>query len=176
MTPFISQISIFGFKFAPRGWATCDGTLLEIHNNQALFALIGSNFGGNGTTDFALPDFRGRVPVCQESTKLYSTHIGQYGGHEQVALDEHSMALHTHTVHAVRPSDTSSNTNQPSAKVLATSPAGKEIYNIIESTDSRAMSTQAITPVGSNLPHNNMQPSLVLNFCIALQGDFPPHS
>jgi microcystin-dependent protein len=173
MTPFISQISLFGFDFAPQGWALCDGTVLEINNNQSLFALISSNFGGNGSTSFALPDFRGRVPVSMSTTTAYSFHIGQQGGFEQTTLDEHSMPLHDHTVYAVNQQDTTSNTNQPSGKMLATSPAGKEIYNLLEPEDSKAMSNQSVSPTGSTTPHNNMQPSLVLNFCIALQGYFP---
>ncbi|MEJ2619331.1 MAG: tail fiber protein [Candidatus Thiodiazotropha sp.] len=172
MTPFISQINLFGFDFAPRGWALCDGTVLDINDNQALFALINSNFGGNGQTTFALPDFRGRVPVSL-GNMAYSLQIGQQGGFEQISLDEHTMPLHDHTVYAIQKPDTTDNTNQPSGNLLATSPDGKEIYNHLAAENSKAMSNQSVSATGSTTPHNNIQPSLVLNFCIALQGYFP---
>jgi microcystin-dependent protein len=173
MTPFISQISLFGFKFAPRGWAFCDGSVMDINDNQALAALIGNTFGGDGRTNFALPDFRGRVPVSR-GDMAHSFQIGQQDGFEQIQLTEHTMPLHDHMMYAVQQQDTTSNTNQPSGKLLATSPSGKEIYNQIEAEDAKMMSTQSITHTGSTTPHNNIQPSLVVNFCIALQGIFPP--
>ncbi len=175
MTPYISQISIFGFNYPPVGWALCNGTYMAISDNQILFALLGTRFGGNGTSTFALPDFRGRVPLGQSLRPPYRD-IGQRAGLENVALEEQTMPPHSHTLYAVTPPDTSANTNEPADKVLASSPAGREFYNTLEPATTRPMSTDAVSSTGSGTGHFNMQPSLVLNFCIALQGVFPPRS
>jgi microcystin-dependent protein len=173
MTPYISQISMFGFGYAPVHWALCDGTNLAITDNQALYALIGSNFGGDGRTNFSLPDFRGRVPVCLGASHPYSYQVGQGEGYESVTLNVQTMPNHDHQIYAVHQSDTSSNTSDPSGKMLATSPAGKEIYNQLEAATMRPMSSTAVSTVGAGQAHANIQPSLVVNFCIALQGIFP---
>ncbi|MES9852605.1 MAG: tail fiber protein [Candidatus Thiodiazotropha sp. L084R] len=176
MTPYISQISMFGFTFAPVHWALCDGAIVAINDNQSLYALIGTSFGGDGRVSFALPDFRGRVPVCLGNSHPYSYQIGQGGGYETVSLNAQTMPNHDHTVYAVQESDTSTNTSDPAGKMLATSPVGKEIYNTLESSTMRPMSPQAVSSVGSNQAHANIQPSLVANFCMALQGVFPPRN
>lgn len=173
MTPYMSQISIFGFAYAPRGWALCDGALLAPNQQPALFALIGTSFGGNGTTNFALPDFRGRVPLGLGANN-YSYQIGKKGGDESVMLNAQTMPAHDHELYAMQIDDTSTNTNEPADKILATSPVGKEIYNSLDSSTMKAMSPQAVSVNGSTQSHNNVQPSMVMNFCIALQGIFPP--
>lgn len=176
MTPYISQISMFGFTYAPVHWALCDGAQIAINDNQSLYALIGTNFGGDGRVNFALPDFRGRVPVNLGNSHPYSFQIGQGGGYEAVNLNAQTMPSHDHNVYAVLESDTSTNTSDPAGKMLATSPAGKEFYNTLESSTMMPMSPQAVSSVGGDQAHFNMQPSLVVNFCIALQGYFPPRN
>ncbi|MCU7916918.1 MAG: tail fiber protein [Candidatus Thiodiazotropha sp. (ex Dulcina madagascariensis)] len=176
MTPYMSQINIFGFTFAPRNWALCDGAILAINDNQALYALIGTNFGGDGTTTFGLPDFRGRVPVCLGTSHAYSYQIGLGGGYETVSLNAHTMPTHDHDIYAVHKDDTSTNTSDPAGKMLATSPAGKEIYNTLDTATMKPMSSQAISVAGAGQGHANVQPSLVVNFCMALQGTFPPRN
>ena len=171
MQPYISQISIFGFNFAPKGWGFCDGQLIPLASNQALFALIGTEFGGDGRTDFALPDFRGRVPVHVGGS--YAPNMGAASGFENVSLSASTMPNHTHSVMAENVSDTSTNTNEPNGNMLATSPTDKEFYNTLSSSTMTAMSTGAVSNTGGNQAHNNVQPSLVLNFCMALQGMFP---
>jgi microcystin-dependent protein len=173
MTPFISQISMFGFGYAPVHWALCDGTTLAINDNQALYALIGNNFGGDGRANFALPDFRGRVPVCLGTSHPYSYQVGQSNGNESVTLNVQTMPNHDHQIYAIHQSDTSENTSDPAGKMLATSPTGKEIYNQLEASTMKPMSSNAVSAAGADKAHANIQPSLVLNFCIALQGVFP---
>ena len=173
MTPYISQISMFGFTFAPVHWGFCDGAIVAINDNQSLYALIGTSFGGDGRASFALPDFRGRVPVCLGHSNPHSFLIGQGGGYETVNLNAQTMPNHGHDVYALSENDTSTNTSDPAGKMLATSPAGKEFYN---SSGASPMSPQAVSSVGGDQPHLNMQPSLVVNFCIALQGYFPPRN
>lgn len=167
----MSQISMFGFNFAPRFWAFCEGQTIAINDNQSLFALIGTEFGGDGRTNFALPDFRGRVPVHLGGTA--APYMGTASGYENVSLNASTMPTHDHAVNAVTVSDTSTNANEPNGKMLATSPSGKEFYNTLSSATMTAMSAAAVSNTGGGLGHNNVQPSLVLNFCMALQGIFP---
>lgn len=165
MEPYLSQINMFGFNFSPRGWALCDGQVLPINQNQALFALIGNAFGGDGRTTLGLPEMRGRTPLFFGGPM--SPHMGASGGAEAVAITSSTMPTHTHTVLA---NVTEATTNEPSGKVLATSSSGKEFYN----TDSYVpMFSDAVSSVGGGQPHENMQPSLVVNFCMAIQGVFP---
>lgn len=171
MEPYMSQISMFGFNFAPQNWAFCDGQLLPINSNQALYALIGTNFGGDGRSTMGLPGLQGRVPVHLGGTA--TPYMGASGGYENVPLNASTMPTHDHAVNAVTVSDTSTNTNEPDGKMLATSPASKEFYNTLNSATMTAMSTDAVSHTGGGQAHNNMQPSLVLNFCMALQGLFP---
>ena len=165
--PFLGEIRIFGFPFAPRGWATCDGQILPIAQNQALFALLGTNYGGNGTTTFALPDLRGRTPIefgRSSGTSAYS--IGQSGGQETSTLIEAEIPAHTHTVNA---SSATATEIAPSGGVWA-APAGLTVYS---GTGGAQMAPNALSATGGSQPHFNMQPFLTLNFCIALQGIFP---
>jgi microcystin-dependent protein len=160
--PFLGQIMIAAFNFPPRGYALCDGALLPINQNQALFSLLGTMYGGNGQTTFALPNLRGRVPI----------HVG--GGHTQgessgtssVTLSAPQMPAHTHLVRA-RNEDGA--TNVPADRVLAASPS--QLYYGYDSPV--AMASGAVSTVGSSQPHTNMQPYTVISFCVALQGVFP---
>lgn len=165
MEPYLSQIYLFGFNYPPKGWAACDGQLIPISQNSALFALIGDAFGGDGRTDFGLPDMRGRTPFCIGGPT--NPYMGIRGGTETVVITPSAMPTHTHTVLA---NTTEATTNEPSGKVLAQSPAGKEFYNLNSNVP---MSNAAVTASGSTEAHDNLQPSLVINFCMAISGAFP---
>lgn len=160
--PFLGEIRLFGFNFAPDGWAFCDGQLLPINQNLALFSLLGTMYGGNGTTHFELPDLRGRVAIHRSN----SFTMGQTGGEESNTLTIPELPSHTHQ--AIGSSD-AANSVLPVNRIWALS--DNLTYN--ESGNSQ-MSSAAISSVGGNQPHNNMQPFLVLNYCIALEGEFPP--
>lgn len=164
MDAFIGQLTDFGFNFPPRGWAPCDGRLLPISQNTALFSLIGTFYGGNGTTNFALPDLRGRIPVGQgQGPGLSDYQIGQVYGIETETLTTGEMPSHNHVLRA---------TNDGAATTVPTnnSLGAGETYN---SGPGIPSSQTALSPAGSSQPHNNMQPTLVTNWCIALQGIFP---
>ncbi|OMH33804.1 phage tail protein [Motiliproteus sp. MSK22-1] len=164
--PFISQITMFGFDFPPRTWAKCDGTLISINNNPALYALLGLNFGGDGRTNFGLPELRGRVPIHRGN----GYNIGEKGGSETVRLSNSQLPEHSHQAQAnSQPGDT----NLPEGKVLAMAPSGNPIYTV--AANPRPMGA-ALSSTGSGGAHTNMQPSQVINFCIALAGDFPPRN
>ncbi len=160
--PFLSEIRIFSFGFAPRGWALCNGQLLPINQNQALFALLGTTFGGNGQTTFALPNLRGRVPMHVGNGLI----LGQQAGAEVHTLLASEMAAHTHQVKASAnsPSVTSPNGNFWAANT------GFSPYGTLADA---SMSALAVGNAGGNQPHENRSPNLTLNFCIALQGIFP---
>lgn len=165
-SPFIGQIQPFGFNFPPRGWATCDGQLLPISQNTALFALLGTTYGGDGRTTFALPDLRGRVPIHMgNGPGLSSYTIGQKSGVETVTLTVPQLPSHNHT-HACSSDDP--NAGSPVNNVPAA------VANPIYSTTQNAlMSPSVIGNAGGSQPHENRQPYLTINFCICLQGIFP---
>ena len=175
--PFIGEIRAFGFSFAPIGWAQCNGQLLPIAPNTALFAVIGTIYGGDGTQTFGLPNLQGRVPMHWGSASgLPTTQIGEVQGVAQVTLTVAQMPQHTHTAIAVRPGNNSQRTATPgSATFLGSSAAPNGVYQLAP-TVSAPFAPNAISITGSSLPHDNMQPYLVLNFCIALDGIFPQHS
>jgi microcystin-dependent protein len=169
--PFVAEIRPFPFNFVPRGWALCDGQLLPISQNTALFSLLGTTYGGDGKTTFALPDLRGRAPLHQgQGPGLSLYDVGQEGGEETVTLTSAEMPLHTHQLKAATQDPADSQFVTASA-TFASSTGGK-FYRT--ASDGSALSQQALTTAGASLPHNNMQPYLTLNFCIALQGIFPP--
>ena len=168
--PFIGQIQPFGFNFSPRGWAKCDGQLLQISSNTALFSLLGTTYGGDGRTTFALPDLRGRAALHQGSGPgLTNRSIGQRSGQEKVTLTTQNMPSHKHTVelHALGEDGDQA---KPENNLFA---AGTTIYKA--GTPDVLMATDAISEqdVGGNQSHENMQPFLVVNWCIALSGVFP---
>lgn len=165
-TPFIGQISMFGGNFAPRNWAFCNGQLLSIAQNSALFSLLGTTYGGNGTTTFALPDLRGRTPIhAGQGPGLSNRVLGESSGSENVTLIVSQMPSHTHAVTPGASSSAATSEN-PSGQV----PAAGGAY------DSAANATlQGVTSgaTGGSQPHTNMPPYLVINYIIALQGIFP---
>jgi len=169
--PFVAEIRIFPFNFAPKGWAWCNGQLLPLSQNTALFSLLGTTYGGDGKSNFALPDLEGRAPMHPGQGPGLSLHdLGETGGSETVTLLESEIPAHAHAIIAqVPPADT----NLPTGAVLARTanatpylpPAGAPLV---------AMSPNALAPAGGDQPHNNMQPYLTFFFNIALQGVFPP--
>lgn len=163
--PFLAEIRIVGFNFAPRGWALCDGQILPINQNQSLYSLLGTVYGGDGRTTFALPDMRGRTPI-HVGTGVGASHTqGQRSGQESVALSEAEMPLHRHDWRA---NGTAGDQPIPIDNRLASFNNayrdGQELVNLHPDT---------LASTGSGVAHNNMQPYLALNFCIALQGLFP---
>jgi microcystin-dependent protein len=160
--PFLSEIRIFSFQFAPRFWALCNGQLLPINQNQALFSLLGTTFGGDGRVNFALPDFRGRTPIHVGAGHT----LGERGGEQAHTLSIAEIPTHTHQAKATSEVQ---NTIVPSGNYLATT-APSEFYS---GTPSTPMAPAALSNVGGSQPHLNMQPFLTLNFCIALSGIFP---
>lgn len=163
--PFLAEIRIVAFNFAPRGWAFCDGQILPINQNQSLYSLLGTTYGGDGRTTFALPDLRGRTPIHEGSSNGVSHPLGQKGGAETHTLSVAEIPNHEHALQGV--SD-SANSTDPTGRVLAK--ASTQIYN--DPQQLQAMNPAAVTSVGGQA-HDNMQPYLALNFCIALQGLFP---
>lgn len=167
---FLAEIRIFPFNFAPTGWATCDGQLLPISQNTALFSLLGTTYGGDGKSTFALPNLEGSAPMHPGQGPGLSLHdLGEVGGTQNVVLLESEIPAHSHNLGAQTVPLGSVAT--PAGNVL-TRPASGNLYNSAN-PQVAAMSQNAIGVAGGNLPHNNMQPYLTLTFCIALQGIFP---
>ncbi len=162
--PFLSEIRAFGFNFAPRGWAACDGQVLPINQNQSLYSLLGTTFGGDGRTSFALPDLRGRVPLHEGN----GVTLGEEGGGETHSLAVAEMPSHTHTLGASSAAGT-----QPVPQGGRLANGGSDSYGA--ATDLTSMGP-AVMNAGAGQGHENMQPYQVLNFCIALQGLFPSRS
>ena len=163
--PFLGELKIVSFGFPPKGWAQCNGQLLPINQNQALFALLGTQFGGDGRVNFALPDLRGRGPV-----HVASQQVGQRDGQEQVSIGAAQMPPHSHTLHAV--SDLA-NANVPGNALPAARGRGGLAMFAAAGSANTSLNPQAVTNAGGDQPHSNLQPCGVLNFCIALQGIFP---
>jgi microcystin-dependent protein len=166
--PYLGEIRIFGFNFPPQGWASCNGQTLPISQNTALFSLLGTTYGGDGISTFALPDLQSRVPVHQgQGAGLAAYSAGQTGGTESVTLLPAQMPAHTHSVHA---NNNPAEAHRPEGRALAQ--ASTDIY-VAAPDASTVMNAGMLGDAGGNDPHPNIQPYLVLNFCIALQGVFP---
>jgi microcystin-dependent protein len=173
---FVAEIRIFGFNFAPVGWALCDGQLMPISQNTALFSLLGTNYGGDGKSTFGLPNIQGSAPLqCGQGPGLSLYDIGEVGGESSVTLNMSEIPSHTHLLGCF---NGAGNLTSPAGNVWASAKVGKQAENLYSaaSGSSPAMAPQMIAGLGGNAPHNNMPPYLVLNFCIALQGIFPPRS
>jgi microcystin-dependent protein len=162
--PFLSEIRIMSFAFAPKGWALSDGQLLPINQNQALFSLLGTTFGGDGRVNFALPDLRTRVPIHVGSGHT----LGERGGEQAHTLSIAELPTHTHTFQAT---SVGADLPVPTGALLATAATTDPLYG--DANALVAMGPASIANVGGSQAHLNMQPFLVLSFCIALQGIFP---
>jgi microcystin-dependent protein len=171
--PFLAEIRIFGGNFAPTGWALCDGQLMSISQNTALFALLGTTYGGDGRVTFGLPNLQGSTPVQQgQGPGLSPRFLGEVGGSPTVTLIQSEMAQHTHTALAI---DDSGDSSDPTGRTWAQALKGRvgdPLYSVGRPPD-LLMNPQAALPTGGSQPHNNMQPYLTVTFIIALQGIFP---
>ncbi len=162
--PFLSEIRLMSFVFAPKGWALCNGQLLPINQNQALFSLLGTTFGGDGRVNFALPDLRGRTPIHVGSGHT----LGERGGEQAHTLSSAELPTHTHEVKAANVPATSA---VPNSGMMLANSTGTQAYG--GAANLGAMAAGVIANTGGSQAHLNMQPFLTLNFCIALQGIFP---
>jgi microcystin-dependent protein len=171
---FLGEIRVFGFNFAPTGWARCNGQLLPITQNTALFSLLGTFYGGNGATTFGLPDLQGSVAVNHgQGPGLTLYDLGESGGADTITLQSSEIPAHTH---AVRGQTSLGNLPEPAPTRSLARSGGATIYTSNTSTNLVTMGPQTLAPAGSSLPHDNISPVLVMNFCIAIQGIFPPRS
>jgi len=174
MDPFVAEIRIVPFNFAPKGWAFCDGQILPLSQNTALFSLLGTTYGGDGRSNFALPNMQGNAPMHPGQGPGLSLHdLGEIGGSEIVSLLLSEIPTHSHALMA---------SNQPgedaapgTGEALARS-VGASLYQSGASQNLVQLADVALAPAGGDQPHNNMMPYLTLNFCIALQGVFPPRT
>jgi microcystin-dependent protein len=174
--PFVAEIRIFPFNFAPRGWAFCDGQLLPISQNTALFSLLGTTYGGDGKTTFALPNLQGSAPMHPGQGPGLSLHdLGETGGSETVTLLESEIPAHSHSRNASNAAADEEGQKQPNAAVPGQQQNTNQIYGSL-ANNLVQMAPESLAPAGSDQPHNNLQPYLTLNFCIAMQGVFPPRS
>ncbi|MBL8311369.1 MAG: phage tail protein [Burkholderiales bacterium] len=168
--PFVAEIRIFPFNFAPRGWAFCNGQLLPISQNTALFSLLGTYYGGDGKSTFGLPDLQGSAPLgAGQGPGLSDYFLGQVSGAENVTLLQSEIPSHSHALNTYN--DIGEDRTPNTTEALARSTGGS-LYGAPGPVTQMAPS--ALVPYGGSLPHNNMQPYLTLSFCIAMQGIFPP--
>jgi microcystin-dependent protein len=169
--PFLGEIALVAFNFAPSGWAFCNGQILPIAQNTALFSLLGTMYGGNGTTTFALPDLRSRVPLHSgQGTGLSPYTQGETGGVESVTLQSTQMPAHTHS-YTPQATTAGGSAASPAGALWAQSGTGDTIYQ--KGSSNTAMAPQTLGNTGGSQPHENRQPYLALNYVIALQGIFP---
>jgi len=172
MDPFVAEIRIFPFNFAPKGWAFCDGQILPLSQNTALFSLLGTTYGGDGKSNFALPDMQGNAPMHPGQGPGLSLHdLGETGGSEAVSLLESEIPSHNHAMRADLLDIADTNVASPTASFALSS--GGTLY---QSSSNTQLNGVALVTAGGDQPHNNMQPYLTLNFCIALQGVYPPRT
>lgn len=173
MEPFIGQICVFGFDFAPKGWAQCNGQLLPISQYSALFSLLGTTYGGDGRTTFGLPDFRGRVALNQgqgPGLSMYS--MGQSGGSENVTLSTAQMPSHSHPA-LLHGNGEDANASEINGRSFGVATANIYNSNAPENGETLNANSIQVSPVGDNQPHPNLQPYLTANYCIAVEGVYP---
>lgn len=167
---FLAEIRVFPYNFVPRGWAACDGQLLSISQNAALFSLVGTTYGGDGRTTFGLPDLRGRFPMGQgQGPGLSARQLGDQVGAETVTLAAQQMPTHNHVLR----STAAANSSNPSGAALANVATNGPVYRM---PGTLVPSSSSLAPAGGNQPHDNRQPALALIFCIATQGIYPPRA
>jgi microcystin-dependent protein len=177
MDPFVAEIRIFPFNFAPAGWAFCNGQLLPLNQNTALFSLLGTTYGGDGKSTFALPNLQGMVPIHKgQGPGLSLYDLGETLGSDTVTLLQSEIPLHSHTLNAEDPAIGNADQSAPSTSSVLAQSTGGFAFRPDASTQPVQMSQNMVSVLGGNLPHNNLQPYLTLNFCIALQGVFPARS
>jgi microcystin-dependent protein len=168
--PFIAEIRIFPFNFAPKGWAMCNGQLIPISQNTALFSLLGTTYGGDGKSTFALPDLRGSAAMDPgQGPGLSNRQLGETGGSATVTLLESEVPAHSHQAIG---NNQIGDSPVPAGNALARL-GSLNTYQTVSNANLVAMAPQSLPPAGGGLPHNNLQPYLTLLFCIALQGVFP---
>ena len=170
-TPFLSQIMVVSFNFAPKGWALCNGQLLPINQNQALFSLLGTTYGGDGRVNFALPDLRGRVPISMGSGRT----LGEKAGEETHTITIAELATHNHGMlgQAQQANNATPGTGTSVAQGRSAGTGTPQVTIFGTGSPNRAFAQSTITNTGGSQPHENLEPYLTLNFCIALQGIFP---
>jgi microcystin-dependent protein len=170
-SPFVAEIRIFACNFAPTGWAECNGQLMPISQNTALFSLLGTTYGGDGKSTFGLPNFQGNSPMEQgQGAGLSLRDLGEAAGEDYVTLLQSEMPSHPHSANA---DSGGGSANTPTGNVWAATVVARQGVNVYASTQGVTMNPLALSLTGGSLPHNNLMPYLVLNFCIALQGIFP---
>lgn len=170
--PFVAEIRIFPFNFAPKGWAWCDGQLMPLSQNTALFSLLGTTYGGDGKSNFALPDLRGAAPMHPGQGPGLSLHdLGEEGGAETVTLLESEIPAHSHQMRGAAQDPALAKAVNPSASWALSQGGG-----IYQGSSNTQLAAEALAPSGGDQPHNNMQPYLTFYFNIALQGVFPPRT
>jgi microcystin-dependent protein len=172
--PFVAEIRIFPFNFAPKGWAFCGGQILPLSQNTALFSLLGTTYGGDGKSNFALPNLQGRAPMHPGQGPGLSLHdLGETGGTDTVTLLQSEMPMHNHTMRGTVENGTQGTLT---ANITLATSIGGTVFQTVTNANLMPMSPNALAPAGGDQPHNNLQPYLTCNFCIALQGVYPPRT
>ena len=173
--PFVAEIRIFAFNFAPKGWAFCDGQLLPISQNTALFSLLLTTYGGDGKSTFALPNMQGNAPMHPGQGPGLSLHdLGEMSGSDTVTLLQTEIPLHTHAMRAHNGDQADHQIPGPTTSLAQS--ANGSAFQTTTNANLAQLAFQALSPAGGDQPHNNLMPYLTLNFCIALQGVFPPRT
>jgi len=171
--PFVAEIRMFAGNFAPTGWAMCNGQLLPLSQNTALFSLLGTFYGGDGKSTFALPNLQGSFPIASgQGSGLTDRFLGEVSGTQNVTLLQSEIPQHSHAINAY--GDDAADVSQPSNAVILGATAALNLYS--PTASNTTMNPQVLSVVGSSLPHNNMQPFLAVTFILAMQGVFPPRS
>jgi microcystin-dependent protein len=174
---YLAEIRIFPFNFAPMGWSMCNGQLLPISQNTALFSLLGTTYGGNGTSNFALPNLQGCAAMAPGQGPGLSLHdLGETGGSDTVTLTDSEMPAHSHSINCIDGGRVAGQAGTPTNAILARTGGTPASAYAGGADQNQTMDANMLTPVGGNEPHNNLMPYLTLNFCIAMQGVFPPRS
>jgi len=175
--PFVAEIRIYPFNFAPKGWAFCNGQLMSISQNTALFSLLGTTYGGDGKSNFGLPNIQGSAPMHPGQGPGLSLHdLGETGGSDTMTLLTSEMPSHTHTISCIDGPRAGGQSGQPgNATLVKTGGVPANAYTS-GASQNQTMAANMVGIMGGNLPHNNLMPYLTLNFCIALQGVYPPRS